>query len=151
LVFVRALTSTLISFDSQLAKNFIKYCIEIMGEVLSYIKALPIKLRSSQTSSSSRHPSATEPPSKLASWSVLALPHVISRPLERARLPDHPRKQQKPAREMGRAPCCDKETVKKGPWSAEEDAVLKAYIEEHGTGGNWIQLPHKIGTSLISP
>ncbi|GJM98780.1 hypothetical protein PR202_ga15818 [Eleusine coracana subsp. coracana] len=46
---------------------------------------------------------------------------------------------------MGRAPCCDKATVKKGPWSAEEDAVLKAYIDEHGTGGNWIQLPHKIG------
>ncbi|WOK94371.1 transcription factor MYB36-like [Canna indica] len=46
---------------------------------------------------------------------------------------------------MGRAPCCDKENVKKGPWSPEEDAKLKAYIEEHGTGGNWIALPHKIG------
>ncbi|CAL9062299.1 unnamed protein product [Musa banksii] len=46
---------------------------------------------------------------------------------------------------MGRAPCCDKANVKKGPWSAEEDAELKAYIEEHGTGGNWIALPHKIG------
>ncbi|CAN6210824.1 unnamed protein product [Urochloa humidicola] len=46
---------------------------------------------------------------------------------------------------MGRAPCCDKATVKKGPWAAEEDAVLKAYIDEHGAGGNWIQLPHKIG------
>jgi len=49
-------------------------------------------------------------------------------------------------REMGRAPCCDKATVKKGPWSPEEDAMLKNYIEEHGTGGNWIALPHKIGT-----
>ncbi|RWV78769.1 hypothetical protein GW17_00060206, partial [Ensete ventricosum] len=48
-------------------------------------------------------------------------------------------------REMGRAPCCDKGNVKKGPWSPEEDAILKAYIEEHGTGGNWIALPHKIG------
>ncbi|OEL23576.1 Transcription factor MYB36 [Dichanthelium oligosanthes] len=46
---------------------------------------------------------------------------------------------------MGRAPCCDKATVKKGPWSPEEDAMLKNYIEEHGTGGNWIALPHKIG------
>ncbi|OEL24841.1 Transcription factor MYB36 [Dichanthelium oligosanthes] len=46
---------------------------------------------------------------------------------------------------MGRAPCCDKATVKKGPWAPEEDAVLKAYIDEHGAGGNWIQLPHKIG------
>jgi hypothetical protein len=49
------------------------------------------------------------------------------------------------AEEMGRAPCCDKATVKKGPWGPEEDAVLKAYIDEHGAGGNWIQLPHKIG------
>ncbi|KAG4113318.1 hypothetical protein ERO13_D13G215900v2 [Gossypium hirsutum] len=47
---------------------------------------------------------------------------------------------------MGRAPCCDKANVKKGPWSPEEDAKLKAYIEKHGTrGGNWIALPHKIG------
>ncbi|CAA6671059.1 unnamed protein product [Spirodela intermedia] len=46
---------------------------------------------------------------------------------------------------MGRAPCCDKANVKKGPWSPDEDAKLKAYIEEHGTGGNWIALPHKIG------
>nr|ADY38392.1 R2R3 type Myb1 transcription factor [Leucaena leucocephala] len=46
---------------------------------------------------------------------------------------------------MGRAPCCDKANVKKGPWSPEEDAKLKAYIEQRGTGGNWIALPHKIG------
>ncbi|CAL9053885.1 unnamed protein product [Musa banksii] len=46
---------------------------------------------------------------------------------------------------MGRAPCCDKTNVKKGPWSPEEDAKLKDYIEEHGTGGNWIALPNKIG------
>ncbi|GAB2219150.1 hypothetical protein Droror1_Dr00006780 [Drosera rotundifolia] len=46
---------------------------------------------------------------------------------------------------MGRAPCCDKANVKKGPWAPEEDAKLKAYIEEYGTGGNWIALPQKIG------
>ncbi|XP_010518713.1 PREDICTED: transcription factor RAX3-like [Tarenaya hassleriana] len=46
---------------------------------------------------------------------------------------------------MGRAPCCDKASVKKGPWSPEEDAKLKAYLQEHGTGGNWIALPPKIG------
>ncbi|KMZ74575.1 hypothetical protein ZOSMA_125G00380 [Zostera marina] len=46
---------------------------------------------------------------------------------------------------MGRAPCCDKANVKKGPWSPEEDFKLKTYIEEHGTGGNWIALPRKIG------
>ncbi|CAA2974628.1 transcription factor RAX3 [Olea europaea subsp. europaea] len=46
---------------------------------------------------------------------------------------------------MGRAPCCEKANVKKGPWSPEEDAKLKAYIEKRGTGGNWIALPQKIG------
>ncbi|KAL5060043.1 hypothetical protein RYX36_031647 [Vicia faba] len=46
---------------------------------------------------------------------------------------------------MGRAPCCDKASVKKGPWSPEEDAKLKDYIEKNGTGGNWISLPKKAG------
>lgn len=51
---------------------------------------------------------------------------------------------------MGRAPCCDKANVKKGPWSPEEDAKLKAYIEKNGTGGNWIALPQKIGKGINS-
>jgi myb proto-oncogene protein len=46
---------------------------------------------------------------------------------------------------MGRAPCCDKANVKKGPWSPEEDTKLKEYIDKHGTGGNWIALPQKAG------
>ncbi|KAK7245096.1 hypothetical protein RIF29_39930 [Crotalaria pallida] len=46
---------------------------------------------------------------------------------------------------MGRAPCCDKANVKKGPWSPEEDAKLREYIEKHGNGGNWIALPQKVG------
>ncbi|WOH00873.1 hypothetical protein DCAR_0520249 [Daucus carota subsp. sativus] len=46
---------------------------------------------------------------------------------------------------MGRAPCCDKANVKRGPWSPEEDAKLKEYIEKHGSGGNWIALPQKAG------
>ncbi|XP_059067477.1 transcription factor RAX3-like [Cryptomeria japonica] len=46
---------------------------------------------------------------------------------------------------MVRAPCCDKATVKKGPWCDEEDSKLKAYIEQHGTADNWRSLPHKIG------
>ncbi|KAJ6408707.1 hypothetical protein OIU84_008415 [Salix udensis] len=46
---------------------------------------------------------------------------------------------------MGRAPCCDKANVKKGPWSPEEDSKLKQYIEKYGTGGNWIALPQKAG------
>ncbi|MQL98236.1 hypothetical protein Taro_030938 [Colocasia esculenta] len=46
---------------------------------------------------------------------------------------------------MGRAPCCDKANVKKGPWSPEEDKKLKEFIEKYGTGGNWIALPQKAG------
>lgn len=49
---------------------------------------------------------------------------------------------------MGRAPCCDKANVKRGPWSPEEDATLKSFVESHGTGGNWIALPSKAGVSL---
>ncbi|GAB2275813.1 hypothetical protein Dimus_010562 [Dionaea muscipula] len=46
---------------------------------------------------------------------------------------------------MGRAPCCDKTKVKRGPWSPEEDETLKNYVEKYGTGGNWIALPQKAG------
>nr|QSD99696.1 MYB family transcription factor [Melilotus albus] len=46
---------------------------------------------------------------------------------------------------MGRAPCCDKENVKRGPWSPDEDATLKSYLATHGTVGNWIALPKKAG------
>ncbi|KAK4479102.1 hypothetical protein RD792_014613 [Penstemon davidsonii] len=46
---------------------------------------------------------------------------------------------------MGRAPCCDKTKVKRGPWSPEEDTTLKNYVEKYGTGGNWITFPQKAG------
>ncbi|XP_074575496.1 transcription factor RAX2-like [Curcuma longa] len=46
---------------------------------------------------------------------------------------------------MGRSPCCDKANVKRGPWSPEEDAALKSYIEKNGAGGNWITLPQRAG------
>ncbi|GAB4837152.1 hypothetical protein Ancab_002063 [Ancistrocladus abbreviatus] len=46
---------------------------------------------------------------------------------------------------MGRAPCCDKAKVRRGPWSPEEDETLKNYVEKFGTGGNWIALPRKAG------
>lgn len=46
---------------------------------------------------------------------------------------------------MGRAPCCDKANVKRGPWSPEEDATLRNYVQTHGIGGNWIALPRKAG------
>lgn len=46
---------------------------------------------------------------------------------------------------MGRSPCCDKSKVKRGPWSPEEDSILKNYLHTYGTGGNWIALPLKAG------
>ncbi|KAK1372560.1 Transcription factor RAX2 [Heracleum sosnowskyi] len=46
---------------------------------------------------------------------------------------------------MGRAPCCDKSKVKRGPWSPHEDEILRNYIRNNGTGGNWISLPLKAG------
>ncbi|XP_008804161.1 transcription factor MYB35 [Phoenix dactylifera] len=45
---------------------------------------------------------------------------------------------------MGRPPCCDKLNVKRGPWTAEEDAKLLAYTSTHGTG-NWTSVPKKAG------
>ncbi|KAH0470591.1 hypothetical protein IEQ34_000314 [Dendrobium chrysotoxum] len=43
-----------------------------------------------------------------------------------------------------RPPCCDKLNVKKGLWTAEEDAKLLAYVSTHGTG-NWTNVPKKAG------
>ncbi|XP_062190600.1 transcription factor MYB102-like [Phragmites australis] len=45
---------------------------------------------------------------------------------------------------MGRAPCCDKSRLKKGPWTPEEDEKLVAYIKKHGQG-NWRTLPNNAG------
>ncbi|KAL5793913.1 hypothetical protein ACOSP7_002507 [Xanthoceras sorbifolium] len=41
---------------------------------------------------------------------------------------------------MGRAPCCDKNGLKKGPWTPEEDQKLITYIQLNGPG-NWRNLP----------
>ena len=49
---------------------------------------------------------------------------------------------------MGRPPCCDKEGVKKGPWTPEEDIVLVSYIQEHGPG-NWRAVPTNTGRFLF--
>ncbi|CAI9759632.1 unnamed protein product [Fraxinus pennsylvanica] len=46
---------------------------------------------------------------------------------------------------MVKTPCCNKTKVRKGLWSPEEDATLKNYIQNYGTGGNWITFPHKAG------
>ncbi|KAL7158689.1 hypothetical protein ABFS83_02G160600 [Erythranthe nasuta] len=45
---------------------------------------------------------------------------------------------------MGRAPCCDKKGLKKGPWTPEEDDKLVDYIKNHGQG-NWRNLPKLAG------
>lgn len=48
---------------------------------------------------------------------------------------------------MGRSPCCDKNGLKKGPWTQEEDLKLTEYIQLHGPG-NWRTLPKNAGKCL---
>ncbi|KAK9064225.1 hypothetical protein SSX86_015605 [Deinandra increscens subsp. villosa] len=45
---------------------------------------------------------------------------------------------------MGRSPCCEKNGLKKGPWTAEEDQKLVDYIQKNGYG-NWRTLPKNAG------
>uniref|UniRef100_A0A0E0EYX9 Uncharacterized protein n=1 Tax=Oryza meridionalis TaxID=40149 RepID=A0A0E0EYX9_9ORYZ len=45
---------------------------------------------------------------------------------------------------MGRAPCCEKEGLRRGAWSPEEDDRLVAYIRRHGHP-NWRALPKQAG------
>ncbi|KAM7472321.1 hypothetical protein LguiA_010504 [Lonicera macranthoides] len=45
---------------------------------------------------------------------------------------------------MGRAPCCSKVGLHKGPWTAKEDSLLTNYIQLHGEG-HWRSLPKKAG------
>ncbi|XXG59498.1 hypothetical protein AAC387_Pa04g1572 [Persea americana] len=47
---------------------------------------------------------------------------------------------------MGRAPCCDKNGLKRGPWTPEEDQKLIDYIQKHGHG-SWRTLPKNAGLS----
>ncbi|KAK4803452.1 hypothetical protein SAY86_003269 [Trapa natans] len=44
----------------------------------------------------------------------------------------------------GRAPCCDKNKVKRGSWSHAEDQKLISFISQHGHG-NWRALPRLAG------
>ncbi|WOL00527.1 hypothetical protein Cni_G09240 [Canna indica] len=46
-------------------------------------------------------------------------------------------------------PCCDKEDVKKGPWTPEEDLMLVSYIQQHGPG-NWKAVPANTGLMRCS-
>ncbi|KAF8406797.1 hypothetical protein HHK36_005918 [Tetracentron sinense] len=45
---------------------------------------------------------------------------------------------------MGRSPCCSKEGMNRGAWTALEDKILKDYIKIHGEG-RWRNLPKKAG------
>ncbi|KAH0678854.1 hypothetical protein KY284_019939 [Solanum tuberosum] len=45
---------------------------------------------------------------------------------------------------MGRQPCCDKNVVKKGPWSSEEDKKLTNFILNNGQCC-WRSLPKLAG------
>ncbi|KAH0701445.1 hypothetical protein KY285_015723 [Solanum tuberosum] len=45
---------------------------------------------------------------------------------------------------MGRAPCCEKTSLKKGPWDHEEDQILISYINKNGHS-NWRALPKQAG------
>ncbi|KAL0865203.1 hypothetical protein Bca101_044321 [Brassica carinata] len=44
----------------------------------------------------------------------------------------------------GRAPCCDKTKVKRGPWSYDEDLKLISFINKYGHD-NWRSLPERAG------
>ncbi|KAJ4832713.1 hypothetical protein Tsubulata_029466 [Turnera subulata] len=50
---------------------------------------------------------------------------------------------------MGRAPCCSKVGLHRGPWTQREDTLLSKYIEAHGEG-HWRSLPKKAGNYLFN-
>ncbi|PON62514.1 MYB transcription factor [Parasponia andersonii] len=45
---------------------------------------------------------------------------------------------------MGRKPCCEKEGLNRGAWSAVEDEILADYVKIHGEG-KWRDLPQRAG------
>ncbi|XWS32022.1 hypothetical protein CRYUN_Cryun23aG0125100 [Craigia yunnanensis] len=45
---------------------------------------------------------------------------------------------------MGRAPCCSKVGLHRGPWTPREDTLLVKYIQTHDEG-HWRSLPKKAG------
>lgn len=50
---------------------------------------------------------------------------------------------------MGRSPCCSKEGLNRGAWTATEDKILKDYITLHGEG-KWRNLPKRAGEYICS-
>ncbi|XP_023515116.1 transcription factor MYB14-like [Cucurbita pepo subsp. pepo] len=47
-------------------------------------------------------------------------------------------------KKMGRAPCCEKVGLKRGPWSPQEDQILIKFIQQNGHS-NWRALPKRAG------
>ncbi|GAB4836934.1 Transcription factor MYB1 [Ancistrocladus abbreviatus] len=45
---------------------------------------------------------------------------------------------------MGRRPCCSKEGLNRGAWTAQEDKILSDYVRAHGEG-KWNSLPRRAG------
>ncbi|KAA8523502.1 hypothetical protein F0562_009925 [Nyssa sinensis] len=45
---------------------------------------------------------------------------------------------------MARLPCCEKDNIKRGQWTPEEDNKLSSYIAQHGTR-NWRLIPKNAG------
>ncbi|CAN6239802.1 unnamed protein product [Urochloa humidicola] len=58
--------------------------------------------------------------------------------------PASQQQQQQAAETMGRVPCCEKDNVKRGQWTPEEDNKLLSYITQHGTR-NWRLIPKNAG------
>ncbi|KAM3390556.1 hypothetical protein ACQJBY_012261 [Aegilops geniculata] len=50
---------------------------------------------------------------------------------------------------MGRIPCCDKDNLKSGLWTPEEDDKLISYIMQYGTR-NWRLIPKNTGLQRCS-
>lgn len=48
---------------------------------------------------------------------------------------------------MGRRPCCPKEEVTRGAWTALEDKTLIDYIKTNGEG-KWRNIPKQAGNIL---
>ncbi|KAL0742795.1 hypothetical protein Bca4012_084308 [Brassica carinata] len=51
---------------------------------------------------------------------------------------------------MGRAPCCEKTGLNRGPWTPEEDQILISFIHKHGHS-NWRALPKQAAIAAKLP
>ena len=57
------------------------------------------------------------------------------------------REREREYRSMGRSPCCSKEGLNRGAWTAAEDKMLTDYVNVQGEG-RWRNLPKRAGLSL---